>query len=60
VQRPPAAEAVRRHYAPHPLRRFLVQEAIEYLCERGDEAERVVEEMEGQFSNFLAWAKSRD
>jgi hypothetical protein len=43
-----------------PGGRFLVMEAIEYLFERGDEAERVIEEIEGQFANFLAWVKSRD
>ena len=43
-----------------PGGRFLVQEAIEHLFERGYEAERVIEEFEGQFSNFLAWVKSRD
>jgi hypothetical protein len=43
-----------------PGGRFLVREALEYLFERGDEAERVIEEIAGQFSNFLAWVKSRD
>jgi hypothetical protein len=43
-----------------PGGRFLVREAIEYLFEHGDEAERVIEEMERQFSNFLAWVTSRN
>ena len=41
-----------------PGGRFLVREAIEDLFERGDEAERVIEEIEAQFSRFLAWIKS--
>ena len=43
-----------------PGGRFLVKEAIEHLFEHGYEAERVIEELEGQFSNFLAWVLSRD
>jgi hypothetical protein len=43
-----------------PGGRFLVREAIEHLFEHGCEAERVIKEIERQFSNFLAWVQARD
>jgi hypothetical protein len=43
-----------------PGGRFLVMQAIEHLFERGDEAERVIDAMDGRFANFLVWVQSRD
>ena len=56
------AMSLQRAHTVHlvPGGRFLVRQAIEHLFERGDEAERVIEEIEGQLSHFLAWVQSRD